>query len=99
MVLMHRKLYFSKDQEGVRHFSGEGGPTFSRRGVQMLISIKKLVIFQGVRTPLTPSESVHEHNIVVHVPILECAKYFLFFQPSHVGFTQKNRLTELDRLV
>ena len=26
MVLLQRKLYFSKDPEGVKHFSG--GPTF-----------------------------------------------------------------------
>ena len=25
MVLLQRKLYFSKDTEGVQHFSGEGG--------------------------------------------------------------------------
>ena len=30
MVLLQRKLYFSKDPEGVRHFPG--GPTFSREG-------------------------------------------------------------------
>ena len=31
MVLLQRKLYFSKDPEGVQHFSGGGGgPTFSR---------------------------------------------------------------------
>ena len=38
MVLLQRKLYFSKDTEGVQHFPG--GPTFSGRGVQMLIAIK-----------------------------------------------------------
>ena len=32
MVLLQRKLYFSKDLEGVQHFSGRGGPTFSRGG-------------------------------------------------------------------
>ena len=30
MVLLQRKLYFSKDPEGVQHFPGGGGPTFSR---------------------------------------------------------------------
>ena len=29
MVLLQRKLYFSKDPEGVQHFLGGGGPTFS----------------------------------------------------------------------
>ena len=28
MVLLQRKLYFSKDPEGVQHFPGGGGPTF-----------------------------------------------------------------------
>ena len=32
MGLLHRKLTFSKDPEGVQHFPGEGGPTFSRGG-------------------------------------------------------------------
>ena len=41
MVLLQRKLYFSKDPEGVQHFQG-GVQLFSRggRGVQMLISIE-----------------------------------------------------------
>ena len=37
MVLLQRKLYFSKDPERVQHF--QGGSTFSR-GIQMLISIE-----------------------------------------------------------
>ena len=33
MVLLQRKLYFSKDPEGVQHFpAGGGGPTFSMEG-------------------------------------------------------------------
>ena len=32
MVLLQRKLYFSKDPEGSYIFQGEGGPTFSRGG-------------------------------------------------------------------
>ena len=43
ITLQQRKLYFSKDPEGVQLFTrGGGGPTFSRgggEGVQMLISI------------------------------------------------------------
>ena len=27
MVLLHRKIYFSKDPEGVQHFPGGGGPS------------------------------------------------------------------------
>ena len=41
MVLLQRKLYFSKDPEGSNFFQG-GGPTFFQGGggvVQMLISI------------------------------------------------------------
>ena len=46
-----RKLYFSNDQERVQQFPG--GPTFSRGGGGILISIEtiSLVIFQGVQTP------------------------------------------------
>ena len=33
MVLLHKKHYFSKDPEGVQHFTGGGGgPTFSKGG-------------------------------------------------------------------
>ena len=33
MVLLLRKLYYSKDPEGVQHFpGGGGGTTFSREG-------------------------------------------------------------------
>ena len=39
MVLLQRKLYFSKEPEGVQHFSG-GGSNFFQRGVQMLISME-----------------------------------------------------------
>ena len=37
MVLLQRKLYFSKDQEGVQHFQGRSN---FFQGVQMLISIE-----------------------------------------------------------
>ena len=43
MVLLLRKLYlyFTKDREGVHYFPGGGGrQTFSRGGVQMLISLE-----------------------------------------------------------
>ena len=55
------KTILSKDPEGVQHFPGGGGPTFST-GVQMLISIEIHItcrIFQGggVRTPYPPSGS------------------------------------------
>ena len=60
MVLLQRKLYFSKDPEGVKHFPGGGGPTFSR-GVQMLISIETHVTcdFPRGSGPPIPSESAH----------------------------------------
>ena len=32
MVLLQRKLYFSKDPEGVQHFPGGGGPVLSGEG-------------------------------------------------------------------
>ena len=38
MVLLQRKLYFSKDPEGVQHFPGGGGG-----GVQILISIEPYI--------------------------------------------------------
>ena len=41
MVLLERKLYFSKDPEGVQHFP-EGAQLFLG-GVQMLISIQTLI--------------------------------------------------------
>ena len=41
MVLLQRKLYFSKDPEGVQHFPQ--GQTSSRgEGVQILISIEPI---------------------------------------------------------
>ena len=32
MAILQRILYFSKNPEGVQHFPGGGGPTFSRWG-------------------------------------------------------------------
>ena len=57
MVIFQIKLYFSKDPEGVQHFSG--GPTFFRVGrrVQMLISIEPLITCDfpgGSRFPIPP---------------------------------------------
>ena len=55
MVLLQRKLYFSKDPEGVQHFAG-GGPIFSR-GIHMLISIETHIACGfpgGFRTPYPP---------------------------------------------
>ena len=44
MVLLLRKLYiylyFTKDPEGVHYFPGGGCQTFSRGGVQMIISLE-----------------------------------------------------------
>ena len=55
MVLSQRKLYFSKDPEGVQHIPG--GPTLSREA-QMLISIETHITcdFPGVGGS---SESAH----------------------------------------
>ena len=62
MVLLQRKLYFSKDPEGVQHFPGGGGGSGVQLlpggggGAPMLISIEpiSLVIFQGGPDPLSP---------------------------------------------
>ena len=59
MVLLQRKLYFSKDPEGVQHFPEGGGvQLFSRGGggVQMLISIETHITcdFPGGPDPLSP---------------------------------------------
>ena len=50
MVLLQRKLYFSKDPEGVQLFPGGGG-------VQMLISLETYITCHfpaGVRNPYPP---------------------------------------------
>ena len=61
---LQRKLYFSKDPEGVQHFPG--GSNFFHgggRGVQMLISIETHItnIPGGGRSrpPIPPSGSAH----------------------------------------
>ena len=71
MVLLQRKLYFSKDSTfsrggGVQHFPGGGGggaPNFFQvGGVQMLISIETHIAcdFPGVVwTPYPPSGSAN----------------------------------------
>ena len=52
--VLQRKLYFSKDPEGVQNFPG--GPTFTRGGggVQMLISIETHITcdFPGGGSPI-----------------------------------------------
>ena len=54
MVLLQRKLYFSKDTEGVQHFSGEGGGGGSNF-FQGEMHTTQVVIFQkGVQTPYPP---------------------------------------------
>ena len=60
MILLHRKLNFSKDPEGVQHFPGGGGPAFSR-GVQMLISIDTHITcdFPGGSVPPIPPLDPH----------------------------------------
>ena len=57
MVLLLRKLYlyFTKDPEGFIIFQGGGCQTFSREGVQMLIS---------VRTPYPPLDP-HMGNVII----------------------------------
>ena len=59
MILLQRKLYFSKDPERVQHFpgvGGGGGPTFSRGKMHITCD------FPGeVQTPYPPSGSAHGH--------------------------------------
>ena len=58
MVLLQRKLYFSKDPEGVQHFPGGGGSNFFQGGwgVLMLISIETHITcdFPGESGPPIP---------------------------------------------
>ena len=56
MVLLQRKLYFSKDPEGVQNFPGGGGLTFS-----LCISKEthRTCDFPGDPDPLPPSGSAH----------------------------------------
>ena len=68
MVLLQRKLYFSKDPEGVQHFPvGVGVQLFPGEGgeVQILFSIKRHINCDfpgggGVRTPYPPSGSAND---------------------------------------
>ena len=58
MVLLQRKLYFSKDQAGSNFFQGGGG------GVNMLISIGTYITcdFPGGLDPYPPlSRSAHDY--------------------------------------
>ena len=74
MVLLLRKLYlyFTKDPEAVHYFPGVGGggcPTFSRGGVQMLISIEthiRTCYFpgRGCQDPLPPLD-LHIGNVII----------------------------------
>ena len=63
MVLLQRKLYFSKDPEGVQHFPGGGGGSnfLPGRGIQMLISIETLITcdFPGGSGPPIPPLDPH----------------------------------------
>ena len=76
MVLLLRKLYlyFTKDPEGVHYFPGGGGcQTFSRGGVQMLISLETHVRTcyypggGGVRIPYPPLDP-HMGDNIYHSP-------------------------------
>ena len=56
-MIYSKENYNFKVPEGVYHFSGEGGPNFSRGcGVQMLISIEtyRICDFPGGPGPHTP---------------------------------------------
>ena len=62
MRLLQRKLYFSKDPEGVQHFPGGSNIP---GGVQMLIPIETHITCDfpgGVWTPHPPSGPAHEQT-------------------------------------
>ena len=66
MVLLQRKLYFSKNPEGVQHFKGgsnffQGGPNayFYRNPYNL--------IFQGGPDPLTPPLDLHMQGSQVRI--------------------------------
>ena len=65
LLLRNQYLYFTKDPEGSIIFQGGGGcQTFSRGGVQMLISLETHVRTSyfpggGVSGPHIPSGSAH----------------------------------------
>ena len=71
MVLLRRKLYFSKDLEGVHHFPG-GVSTFSR-GVQMLISIETHITCDfpgGSGPPIPPPLDLHATSAMTQISLL-----------------------------
>ena len=62
MVLLQRKLYFSKDPEGVQHFQGVQLLPGGGGGVQTLISIETHITCEfpeGSSFPISPSRSAH----------------------------------------
>ena len=82
MVLLLKKLYlyFTKRPEGVHYFPGGGGcQTFSRRGVQMLISLETHVrtcYFPGggVRTPYPPLDP-HMGYVIIRGQYLSQSRF------------------------
>ena len=79
MVLLLRKLYLYFTKNPGKSIIFQGGPTFTRGGVQMLISIETHICTcyfpGGCPDPLPPSGSAHgqcHHNgtIIITVPLL-----------------------------
>ena len=79
MVLLLRKLYLYFTKNPGKSIIFQGGPTFTRGGVQMLISIETHICTcyfpGGCPDPLPPSGSAHgqcHHNgtIFITVPLL-----------------------------
>ena len=60
MVLLRRKLYFSKDPEGVQHFAGRGGSSFPG-GTNANLIIQ-----------LFASEYFYTQNLFLHYVIYIC---------------------------
>ena len=63
MVGLQRKLYFSKDPEGVKHFLGGGGFNFFQWGVLIIIFKKHITCdFLGGSGPQIPPLDPHMKN-------------------------------------
>ena len=83
LLLIKLYLYFTKDPEGVHYFTRGGGcQTFSRAGVQMLISLETHVrtcYFPGVgvvRTPYPPLDP-HMGNVIITGQYLSQSRFII----------------------
>ena len=91
MILLQRKLYFSKDSEGVQHFPGDPASFGVGGGVQMLISIEPHITCDfpggpyGWGSPLTLAFQQGGRGHVLIVPIKSLKIFLACF--THSVFT------------